>query len=109
MDYENKDCCVFSWLASDEKYCDKFIDSLLKLDDKQISDALVRFCYAFSENTWASPSWWGSLSEEVKNSIGKRSMHGTPMEIHPPDCLVDGYKYKAMSIKERELRVSTKT
>jgi hypothetical protein len=110
ISYENKGCFVFSWLASNEKYCDKFIDSLLKLDNEQVSDALVRFCYSFSENTWASPAWWDSLSEEVKKSIGKRLMHGTPMAIHPQDCLVDdGYRYKALSINKRELRVSEKT
>ncbi|MCE8021281.1 SEC-C domain-containing protein [Halomonas sp. MCCC 1A11036] len=110
ISYENKGCFVFSWLASNEKHCDRFIESLLKLDNVQVSDALVRFCYSFSENTWASPSWWNSLSEEEKNSIGKRLMHGTPMENHPPDCLVDdGYRYKAMSINKRELRVSEKT
>ncbi|HEY9032052.1 MAG TPA: SEC-C domain-containing protein [Kangiella sp.] len=108
ISYENKGCFVFSWLANNKKYCDKFIDSLLKLDNEEVSDALVRFCYSFSENTWASPSWWDSLSEELKDSIGERLMHGTPLEIHPPDCLVDdGYRYKAMSINKRELRVST--
>lgn len=110
ISYENKGCFVFSWLASNEKYCDKFVDSLLKLGNEQVSDALVRFCYSFSENTWASPSWWNSLSEEARDSIGKRLMHGTPMAIHPPKCLVDdGYKYKAMSINRREFRVHQKT
>ncbi|MHB1280857.1 MAG: SEC-C domain-containing protein [Acidithiobacillus sp.] len=110
ISYENKGCFVFSWMATNGKYCDKFIDSLLKFDNEQVSDALVRFCYSFSENTWASPSWWASLSEEAKNSIGRRLMHGTPMEVHPQDCLVDdGYRYKAMSISKREIRVSERT
>lgn len=110
ISYENKGCFVFSWLASNDKHCDKFIDSLLKLDNEQVSDALVRFCYSFSENTWASPSWWESLPEEAKNSIEKRLMHGTPMQIHPQNCLIDdGYKYKAMSIYNRELRIPEKT
>lgn len=110
ISYENKGCFVFSWLSSNEKYCDKFIESLLKLDNDQVSDALVRFCYSFSENTWASPSWWDSPSKEGKTSIERRLMHGTPMEIHSSDCLVDdGYKYKAMSINKRELRVPEKT
>lgn len=110
ISYENKGCFVFSWLASNDKYCNKFIDSLLKLDDAQIADALVRFCYSFSENTWASPSWWDSLSEEARISIGRRLMHGTPAETHPQDCLVDdGFKYRAMTIKKRELRVVAKT
>lgn len=107
ISYENKGCFVFSWLVSNEKFCDKFISSLMKLNNEQISDALVRFCYSFSENTWASPSWWDSLSEGAKNSIGRRLMHGTPGKMHPPDCLVDdGYRYKAMSISKRELRMA---
>ncbi|MGI0120126.1 SEC-C domain-containing protein [Zooshikella sp. RANM57] len=110
ISYENKGCFVFSWLSSNEQYCNKFIESLLKLDNPQVADALVRFCYSFSENTWASPSWWDSLSEEGKASIGRRLMHGTPKEIHPPDCLVDdGYKYNALNIGKRELRVHEKT
>ncbi|TXR53967.1 hypothetical protein [Reinekea thalattae] len=110
ISYEGKGCFVFSWLTDHDGYCSKFIDSLLALSDDQVSDAIVRFCYSFSENTWALPSWWDSLSKPAKESIGDRLMQGTPMAIHPIDCLKDdNHRFNAMRISKRELRVHEKT
>ncbi len=105
ISYDGRGCFVFSWLTDNKRYCNRFIKSLLDHSKEQISDALVRFCYSFSENTWASPSWWSSLTEEAKSCIGDRLMHGTPMSLHPQNCLIDdGYNYNAMKIANHELR-----
>ena len=105
VSYDGRGCFVFSWLPENDEYCNKFIDSLLKFNNEKISDALVRFCYSFSENTWASPSWWNLLPKPAQESIGERLMQGTPMAPHPIDCLKDdGYKFNALKIVKRELR-----
>lgn len=105
ISYDGRGCFVFSWLPEHDEYCSKFIDSLLKFNNEKISDALVRFCYSFSENTWASPSWWNSLPRLEQESIGDRLMQGTPMALHSLDCLKDdGYKFNALKIVKRDLR-----
>lgn len=105
ISYDGRGCFVFSWLSENDQYCSKLIDSLLKYNNEEISNALVRFCYSFSDNTWASPSWWDSLSEPAQKSICERLMQGTPMAPHPIDCLKDdGHKFDALKIVKRELR-----
>ncbi len=97
--YEGKGAFIFSWLPEHNNYCSKFIDSLLLLDEKQIPNALVRFCYSFSENTWSTPSWWEALSKDTKNSIEVRLLQGTPVALHPLDCLIDdGHEFNAFEI-----------
>ncbi|ASO31009.1 hypothetical protein CG015_17585 [Vibrio anguillarum] len=101
--YEGKGAFIFSWLPEHSNYCSKFIDSLLSLDESSISNALVRFCYSFSENTWATPSWWEALSQETQSSIEARLLQGTPVALHPIDCLKeDGHEFNAFDI----LRIS---
>lgn len=110
ISYKGKGCFVFSWLVEQNEYCEQFIDSLLKMGNEQISDALVRFCYSFSENTWASPTWWKSLGEAEKNSISDRLLHGaSPEHLGKTTLKDDGYRFNAYSISKRELRIATKT
>jgi hypothetical protein len=110
ISYDGRGCFVFSWLTDSDRFCSKLVNSLLTYTDEKISDALVRFCYSFSENTWASPSWWDSLSESAKDSIAERLMHGTPMMVHHIDYLKDdGHKFNAFKIHKRELRISQQT
>lgn len=105
ISYEGKGCFVFSWLDEQSHYCNKFITSLLKLENNEIENALVRFCYSFSENTWASPSWWKLLGIQEKKSINNRLKQGTPMAFRPTNCLMDdGAKFNAFKIANRELR-----
>jgi len=106
ISFDGRGCFVFSWIHEHNKHCRKFVDSLLKYNDEEIPDALVRFCYSFSENTWASPSWWDSLPIPEQESIGGRLMQGTPVAPHPLDSLKDdGYKFNAFKIAKRELRL----
>lgn len=98
--YEGKGAFIFSWLPEHNNYCSKFIDSLLSLDEAQIPNALVRFCYSFSENTWSTPSWWEALSKDTQNSIEVRLLQGTPVALHPLDCLIDdGHEFNAFDIQ----------
>ncbi|MDZ4018433.1 SEC-C metal-binding domain-containing protein [Pseudomonas sichuanensis] len=57
ISYDERGCFVFSWLDDSGDICSKFIDSLINIGEQDISNALVRFCYSFAENTWASPAW----------------------------------------------------
>jgi len=96
---DGKGFFIFSWAKQHSKVCSAFIESLLKLESSRISDALVRFCYSFSDNVWAAPSWWKSLSLTQKNSIRARFDHGTTRQTHPSNCLLeDGVSYNAFSV-----------
>lgn len=103
ISYDNKGCFIFSWLQCDDGICDKFLDALVSLEYRKIQDALVRFCYSFSENVWASPSWWDSLDDNNKNTILARVNDGLS-EPRSNSCLIDGGRdYDAFSISNIKL------
>lgn len=108
ISYDGRGCFVFSWLDDSDDICGRFIDSLINAADQDISNALVRFCYSFAENTWASPTWWESLSLNVKNNIAERLQHGTPLSPHESKCLInDGVDFGVYSLAKVSLRKSS--
>ncbi|AZC86677.1 putative cytoplasmic protein [Pseudomonas chlororaphis subsp. piscium] len=105
ISYDERGCFVFSWLDDSDDICSKFIDSLINIGEQDISNALVRFCYSFAENTWASPAWWESLNPNEKDIISERLQHGTPTSPHQSNCLTtDGVDFGAYSIAKVSLR-----
>lgn len=80
---------VFSWSKSSTKVLG-FINSLLALEPNKIFSALIRFFFGVTENTFTSPLWWNSLSDEQKDKIEKLIMSGVnPFEFDPNNLLVD--------------------
>jgi len=107
ISYDEGGCFVFSWLDDSDKVCSSFIDSLINLGEQDISNALVRFCYSFAENTWASPEWWESLNPNQTDSVSERLQHGTPTSPHQSNCLItDGVDFGAYSVGKISLRKS---
>lgn len=108
ISYDQRGCFVFSWLDDSNKICNRFIDSLIGLGEQEIPNALVRFCYSFAENTWASPKWWESLNPNQTKIIFERLQHGTPTSPHQSNCLIpDGVEFGAYSISKISIRQST--
>lgn len=108
ISYDERGCFVFSWLNDSDDICSRFIDSLINIGDQDISNALVRLCYSFAENTWASPIWWESLNSDQKDVISERLQHGTPISPHRSNCLAtDGVDFGAYSIAKVSLRKSS--
>lgn len=80
---------VFSWSKNSTKVLG-FINSLIALGPAKIFSALIRFFFGVSENTFTSPLWWNSLSDEQKNKIEKLIMSGVnPFDFNPNNLLVD--------------------
>ncbi|WP_435979589.1 YecA family protein [Psychrobacter sp. DM4] len=59
---------VFSWLKKAE-VINKFINSLLEIDKKDMFSYLVNFFFSSAENTFISPDWWNTLSTEQQQKI----------------------------------------
>jgi len=102
--FDNRGCFVFSWIDEHDEICRKFIDSLARLEKQEMENALIRFSYSYSENTWASPSWWESADASVKKDVSERLQHGLsiaakgsflrPNSIEFKACVIDSYEYR---------------
>jgi len=105
ISYDNAGCFVFSWIEEHNEICRKFIDTLACLEKFELANALVRFSYSYAENTWASPAWWRSRDELVKEDVSDRLQHGTPMSPHRPACLVtNGINFDALRVERAGYR-----
>lgn len=59
---------VFSWLKK-AKIIDRFIQSLLSVDNSEMYSYLVNFFFSSAENSFISPSWWEDLSDIQRSKI----------------------------------------
>ncbi|WP_440454773.1 YecA family protein [Psychrobacter sp. ASPA161_9] len=59
---------VFSWLKK-AKIIDRFIQSLLSIDNSEMYSYLVNFFFSSAENSFISPSWWEYLSDIQRSKI----------------------------------------
>ncbi|OHU87475.1 MULTISPECIES: SEC-C domain-containing protein [Pseudoalteromonas] len=100
---DGKGYVVFSWAKESQKVLD-FINSLLAIDKNKMFSALIRFFFGVAENTFTSPLWWGTLTNEQKGKIEKLIMSGVnPMEFEPKDLLVeDGIEFSGWEIASIE-------
>lgn len=69
IDFEGNGVFVFNWLNNDDKYPEKFIESLNNLNSDELPNRLVRFLFEYNENCYCKISWWDNLSEEMKNEL----------------------------------------
>jgi hypothetical protein len=83
-------CAFFSWLAEEERACDKLVRSLLALPRDRIPDAIVRFVLSSFENLFWRPEWWQGLDRQVQNALVRRFTVAThPYIPIPRDYLCD--------------------
>lgn len=59
---------VFSWLKK-AKIIDRFIQSLLSIDNSEMYSYLVNLFFSSTENSFISPSWWEDLSDIQRSKI----------------------------------------
>lgn len=108
ISYDNKGCFVFSWTNSHNDICRRFIDSLTNLDTTEISTALVKYCYTYCENTWASPTWWDALDESQAKEIRRRVQIHSLNPARSQDLMPDAFKFDAYKIHKTWLHQSPK-
>lgn len=70
---------VFSWLPDADAVCRRFVESLMRLGDDRMSDALVLYIFDSFENFAAQPEWWESLPDTAKDDLKWNALNGTDM------------------------------
>lgn len=66
----------------------QLIQSFCRVPDSQVSDAIVRFAFEFSNNVCISPNWWEHLDPSSREALIDRAQSGHTKE-RCKDCLVD--------------------
>jgi len=96
---------VFTWLPESDKTCNRFIESLTDLKEKELTNALIRFLFEFCENVFISPDWWESLSEAKKKELIRRmAASASPENGRKKDCLIDdGFSFDVWKIHKMKL------
>jgi hypothetical protein len=74
---------VFSWLKK-AKIIDRFIQSLLSIDNNEMYSYLVNFFFSSAENSFISPSWWEDLSDIQRNKIEELFNIGSDSFVDAP-------------------------
>jgi len=100
----NKGAAVFAWMEGGTGVCEGFVNSLQRLDDKELPSAFVRFAFEFLENIWFSRAWWEGLDRKAQRSVRERARSGRlshPMRSH--DCLCDdGFDLASWEVTGRD-------
>lgn len=81
---------VFSWLndSHSKGNCEKFIESIKKIDATNITSSLIRFFFEFCENVFMEPTWWESLEKSKQESLLKRLANAASLlEERKSNCL----------------------
>lgn len=96
-----KGVVVFSWLKK-AKVIDKFINSLLETDKKDMFSYLVNFFFSSAENSFISPDWWRNLSDIQRDKIEELFNIGSDLfEDVPRNVLADnGVKFTGWNIED---------
>jgi SEC-C motif len=94
---------VFVWRDVHSYACTKFVQSLTILPDRDIPDAIIRFVFEYSENTFFRPSWWNVLATPLQSALVDRMTNMATLHIpRKSDCLIqDGNHYVNWTIARR--------
>lgn len=80
---------ILSWIG-DQPAAEKLVDSLLRLSDDEIPDALLRFTFEYFENTFIAPDWWESLDPPHRAALAQRLNDAADVfKERRANCLVD--------------------
>lgn len=101
---ENGGAIVLAWRDTHSNACSRFVQSLSAMDDRDIPDAMVRFIFEHSENTFFRPSWWYSLDIHHQSALINRISSGVdPNTPRRSSCLMpDGNHYVNWSVVRRQ-------
>lgn len=82
---------VFVWIGG-STLAERFVDSLDRIADGEVGDAILRFAFEMSEDVCASPVWWqGVRDEERARLLYRMRTGGNPIRL-PTALLDDGLR-----------------
>ncbi len=82
-----KSYAVWSWIGN-AALPNRFFDGLQAIPPGDIGNALFRFAFEYSENTYTNPDWWSKRPERLKKALLKR-MKPDPLHNRLANCLAD--------------------
>jgi len=94
---------AFTWLPESDATCIAFVESLHRVSDECLTDALLRFFFEHCENVHMKPDWWESLSVGVQSAVIKRmALSATPTADRPKSILTDdGIRFPVWRVHSR--------
>jgi hypothetical protein len=99
---ESGGMAILSWIG-DQPAAEGFVDSLLRIPDDEIPDALLRFTFEYFENTFIEPDWWENLDARYRDALAQRLNDAADVfKERKPDCLVyDGMHVASWKVTEK--------
>jgi hypothetical protein len=70
---------VLSWVDEADSVCVSFVESLHRIGDDMVTDALMRLLFTHFENIHMQPQWWEALSTGHQESLMERHY----VSVHP--------------------------
>jgi hypothetical protein len=94
---------VFTWLASADSVCVPFFKTLEAISDDELSSALTRLMFEFTENVHINPSWWEGLAPGHREALSFRmTASANPTIGRQNGCLrPDAYPIDPWTVRER--------
>ncbi len=81
----------------------RFIQSLNRLPDNEITHAVVRFTFGSFENNHFAPDWWEGLTQHEKEMLGAkmRATADPTVEWDPERFKDDGLRIVTWMVRDR--------
>ncbi len=97
----NNGAVVFAWLEKDDASCLPFVESLQRIGDKAVTDAILRLLFTNFENIHIEPQWWEALSHSCRVALmGKFNSSIDPLEPWVP-LTYDGLAFDTWPVVTR--------
>jgi len=94
---------ALSWLDADDLACLPFVESLQRVGDGAVTDALMRLLFTHFENIHVQPQWWEALSTAHQEGLMARfSASVDPLVPRAAGYLTDdGLRFDAWPVVQR--------
>lgn len=81
---------IFSWLPESDQACHQFIQTLDRITDSEVTNALLRFFFEHCENVLMKPDWWEKLPKKTRDAVIKRMVESVnPFQAKTEKILTD--------------------
>lgn len=95
---------VFTWLPESDQTCKRFIESLHRVPDAVLTNALLRFFFEHCENVYLNPDWWEELPAQTRDAVIERmAASANPVMDRPENILTDdGVNFSPWKVVRRQ-------